>query len=41
VIGFVATQFSIGIGFLIVGAVFFLSGVTAIFIPDRLYDTQQ
>ncbi|SDR34895.1 MFS transporter, AAHS family, cis,cis-muconate transporter [Paraburkholderia fungorum] len=41
VIGFLATQFSIGIGFLVVGAVFFLSGVTAIFIPDRLYDTQQ
>lgn len=41
VIGYIATQFSIGIGFLVVGAVFFLSGVTAIFIPDRLYDTQQ
>jgi MFS transporter, AAHS family, cis,cis-muconate transporter len=41
VIGFLATQFSIGLGFLVVGAVFFLSGVTALFIPDRLYDTQR
>jgi MFS transporter, AAHS family, cis,cis-muconate transporter len=40
VIGYLATQFSIGIGFLVVGAVFFLSGVTALFIPDRLHDTQ-
>ncbi|SMG53884.1 MFS transporter [Paraburkholderia susongensis] len=40
VIGYIATQFSIGLGFLVVGAVFFLSGVTALFIPDRLYDTQ-
>ncbi|SDR58516.1 MFS transporter [Paraburkholderia tuberum] len=40
VIGFIATQFSIGLGFLVVGAVFFLSGVTALFVPDRLYDTQ-
>jgi MFS transporter, AAHS family, cis,cis-muconate transporter len=39
VIGFIATQFSIGIGFLAVGAVFFLSGVMALFIPDRLHDT--
>jgi AAHS family cis,cis-muconate transporter-like MFS transporter len=41
VIGYLATQFSIGLGFLVVGAVFFLSGVTALFIPDRLYDTQR
>lgn len=41
VIGYLATQFSIGLGFLVVGAVFFLSGVTALFIPDRLYDTEQ
>jgi AAHS family cis,cis-muconate transporter-like MFS transporter len=41
VIGYLATQFSIGIGFLVVGAVFFLSGVTAYLIPDRLYDTQR
>ncbi|MGF6477958.1 MFS transporter [Paraburkholderia sp. JPY419] len=41
VIGFIATQFSIGLGFLVVGAVFFLSGLTALFVPDRLYDTQQ
>ncbi|MFM0223737.1 MFS transporter [Paraburkholderia dipogonis] len=41
VIGFLATQFSIGLGFLVVGAVFFLSGVTALFIPDRLYDTDR
>jgi AAHS family cis,cis-muconate transporter-like MFS transporter len=41
VIGFLATQFSIGLGFLVVGAVFFLSGVTAVFIPDRLYDTDR
>ena len=41
VIGYLATQFSIGIGFLVVGAVFFLSGVTALFIPDRLHDTQR
>ncbi|MGF6292285.1 MFS transporter [Paraburkholderia youngii] len=41
VIGFIATQFSIGLGFLVVGAVFLLSGVTALFVPDRLYDTQQ
>jgi MFS transporter, AAHS family, cis,cis-muconate transporter len=41
VIGFIATQYSIGLGFLVVGAVFFLSGMTALFIPDRLYDTQQ
>jgi AAHS family cis,cis-muconate transporter-like MFS transporter len=41
VIGFIATQFSIGLGFLVVGAVFFLSGVTALFVPDRLYDTQR
>jgi len=41
VIGFIATQFSIGLGFLVVGAVFFLSGVCALFIPDRLYDTQR
>ncbi|MGB8420966.1 MFS transporter [Paraburkholderia sp.] len=41
VIGYIATQFSIGIGFLVVGGVFFLSGVTAFFIPDRLYDTQR
>jgi AAHS family cis,cis-muconate transporter-like MFS transporter len=41
VIGFLATQFSIGLGFLVVGAVFFLSGVTALFIPDRLYDTER
>ena len=40
IIGFIATQFSIGLGFLVVGAVFFLSGVTALFVPDRLYDTQ-
>jgi AAHS family cis,cis-muconate transporter-like MFS transporter len=40
-IGYIATQFSIGIGFLVVGGVFFLSGVTAFFIPDRLYDTQR
>jgi AAHS family cis,cis-muconate transporter-like MFS transporter len=40
-IGYIATQFSIGIGFLMVGGVFFLSGVTAFFIPDRLYDTQR
>lgn len=39
VIGFIATQFSIGMGFLVVGAVFFLSGVTVLFIPDRLHDT--
>ncbi|NML96804.1 MFS transporter [Paraburkholderia sp. RP-4-7] len=41
VIGYIATQFSIGIGFLAVGGVFFLSGVTAFFVPDRLYDTQR
>jgi AAHS family cis,cis-muconate transporter-like MFS transporter len=41
VIGFLATQFSIGLGFLVVGAVFLLSGVTAVFIPDRLYDTDR
>ncbi|HEY2021817.1 MAG TPA: MFS transporter, partial [Paraburkholderia sp.] len=41
VIGFIATQFSIGFGFLVVGAVFFLSGITALFVPDRLYDTQR
>ena len=41
IIGYIATQFSIGIGFLVVGGVFFLSGVTAFFIPDRLYDTQR
>ncbi|MGF6604734.1 AAHS family cis,cis-muconate transporter-like MFS transporter [Paraburkholderia sp. GAS448] len=41
VIGYLATQFSIGLGFLVVGAVFFLSGVTALLIPDRLYDTQR
>ncbi|OLL31719.1 MFS transporter [Burkholderia sp. SRS-W-2-2016] len=41
IIGFIATQFSIGLGFLVVGAVFFLSGVTALFVPDRLHDTQQ
>jgi AAHS family cis,cis-muconate transporter-like MFS transporter len=41
VIGYLATQFSIGTGFLVVGGVFFLSGVTALFIPDRLYDTQR
>lgn len=41
VVGFLATQFSIGLGFLVVGAVFFLSGVTALFIPDRLYDTDR
>ncbi|RKE37831.1 AAHS family cis,cis-muconate transporter-like MFS transporter [Paraburkholderia sp. BL23I1N1] len=41
VIGYIATQFSIGIGFLVVGAVFFLSGMTAFFVPDRLYDTQR
>jgi AAHS family cis,cis-muconate transporter-like MFS transporter len=41
VIGYLATQFSIGFGFLVVGAVFFLSGVTALFIPDRLYDTER
>ena len=39
VIGYIATQFSFGVGFLLVGAVFFLSGVFALFIPDRLYDT--
>ncbi|MDR3098317.1 MAG: MFS transporter [Paraburkholderia sp.] len=39
VIGYIATQFSIGMGFLVVGAVFFLSGVMALFIPDRLHDT--
>ncbi|MDR5781039.1 MFS transporter [Caballeronia sp. LZ065] len=38
-IGYVATQFSFGMGFLLVGAVFFLSGVCSLFIPDRLYDT--
>ncbi|MEX3980930.1 MFS transporter [Paraburkholderia sp. EG287A] len=41
VIGYIATQFSIGMGFLVVGAVFFLSGVTALFIPDRLHDTSE
>ena len=41
IIGYIATQFSIGIGFLVVGGVFFLSGVTAFFVPDRLYDTQR
>ena len=41
IIGYLATQFSIGAGFLVVGGVFFLSGVTALFIPDRLYDTQR
>ncbi|HEY2607171.1 MFS transporter [Paraburkholderia sp. RL18-103-BIB-C] len=41
VIGYLATQFSIGAGFLVVGGVFFLSGVTALFVPDRLYDTQK
>ncbi|MGF6969914.1 AAHS family cis,cis-muconate transporter-like MFS transporter [Paraburkholderia sp. WC7.3g] len=41
VIGYIATQFSIGLGFLVVGAVFFLSGVTALFVPDRLYDTRR
>ncbi|NKJ49901.1 MFS transporter [Burkholderia sp. SG-MS1] len=41
VIGYLATQFSIGIGFLVVGGVFFLSGITALFVPDRLYDTQR
>lgn len=41
IIGYLATQFSIGIGFLVVGGVFFLSGVTALFVPDRLYDTQR
>ncbi|KXV02943.1 MFS transporter [Caballeronia megalochromosomata] len=39
VIGYIATQFSFGTGFLLVGAVFFLSGVCTLFIPDRLYDT--
>jgi AAHS family cis,cis-muconate transporter-like MFS transporter len=39
VIGYVATQFTFGVSFLMVGAVFFLSGVCAFFIPDRLYDT--
>ncbi|MCP3709780.1 MFS transporter [Paraburkholderia sp. CNPSo 3274] len=41
VIGYIATQFSIGMGFLVVGAVFFLSGVMALFIPDRLHDTSE
>lgn len=41
VIGYIATQLSIGAGFLVVGGVFFLSGVTAFFVPDRLYDTQR
>ncbi|MFL9961134.1 MFS transporter [Paraburkholderia sediminicola] len=41
VIGYLATQFSIGAGFLVVGGVFFLSGFTALFVPDRLYDTQK
>lgn len=39
VIGYIATQFSVGMGFLLVGAVFFLSGICTIFIPDRLYNT--
>jgi AAHS family cis,cis-muconate transporter-like MFS transporter len=39
VIGYIATQSSFGVGFLFVGAVFFLSGVCTLFIPDRLYDT--
>jgi AAHS family cis,cis-muconate transporter-like MFS transporter len=25
----------------VVGGVFFLSGITALFVPDRLYDTQR
>ncbi|MFL9868562.1 MFS transporter [Paraburkholderia fungorum] len=41
VIGYIATQLSIGVGFLVVGGVFFLSGITAFFVPDRLYDTQR
>lgn len=39
VIGYIATQFSFGLSFLLVGAMFFLSGVCALFVPDRLYDT--
>lgn len=39
VIGYIATQVSLGAGFLVVGVVFFLSGVCTMFIPDRLYDT--
>ena len=39
VIGYIATQFSFGVGFLAVGVVFFMSGVCTLFIPDRLYDT--
>ncbi|BBU30529.1 MFS transporter [Burkholderia sp. THE68] len=39
VIGYIATQFTFGVSFLLVGAVFFLSGICAFFIPDRLYDT--
>lgn len=39
VIGYIATRFSFGKGFLAVGVVFFLSGVCTLFIPDRLYDT--
>lgn len=41
-IGYVATQGSIGQGFLLMGAAYFLCGVIpALFIPERLYDPQK
>ncbi|ACQ95632.1 major facilitator transporter [Burkholderia pseudomallei MSHR338] len=40
-IGYVATQGSIGQGFLLMGAAYFICGVIpALFIPERLYDPQ-
>jgi AAHS family cis,cis-muconate transporter-like MFS transporter len=38
-LGHIATQFSFGVSFLLVGAVFIPSGIGTLFIPERLYDT--
>lgn len=41
-IGFLATQYSIGLGFLVMGAAYFICGVIpALFIKDKQYDPQQ
>jgi AAHS family cis,cis-muconate transporter-like MFS transporter len=41
-IGFLATQYSIGLGFLVMGAAYFICGVIpALFIKDKQFDPQK
>ena len=39
IIGLIATQYSIGLGLIVMGGAYFLTGIIpALFIPEKMYD---